>query len=249
MVDPCSPKGKTRGEEGGGTPGPGQGGACARSTRPLIPSVRKRTPPVSSPGNLLADALHMNLKKNHSGAPPRTRPVLAPPSNEEIALSTGIRPRPSLSSCRKLTCIRCPQLSSRCSPEPPPPRRSRTARGLLLPSSRCVHSTSISLSPSPLSLSLSHTHTLSHTLTLFLSLISLVSPRFEEQALEGEAAAAEPAAAEGGEQPAGTGKELVKSVTEAITEKPTEANSHYIKGYNDKVCVFDSMLFSSPTDS
>jgi hypothetical protein len=60
-----------------------------------------------------------------------------------------------------------------------------------------------------------------------------------KQALqEGEAAAAEPAAsAEGGEQPAGTGKELVKSVTEAVTEKPTEANSHYIKGYNDKVCV------------
>ena len=112
-----------------------------------------------------------------------------------------------------------------------------------MPSSRCVHSTSISLSPSPLSLSLSH------SLTLFLPLISLVSPRFEEQALqEGEAAAAEPAAAEGGEQPAGTGKELVKSVTEAITEKPTEANSHYIKGYNDKVCVFDSMPFSSPTD-
>jgi len=56
----------------------------------------------------------------------------------------------------------------------------------------------------------------------------------KQQALqEGEAAAAEPAAA-GGEQPAGTGKELVKSVEEAVTEKPTEANSHYIKGYNDK---------------
>jgi hypothetical protein len=31
-----------------------------------------------------------------------------------------------------------------------------------------------------------------------------------------------------------TGKELQKSVKEAFTEAPTEANSHYIKGYNDK---------------
>lgn len=52
------------------------------------------------------------------------------------------------------------------------------------------------------------------------------------QALQEGGASTEPAA---GAAPAGTGKEFIKSVTEAVTDEPTADNAHYVKGYTDKV--------------
>jgi len=50
----------------------------------------------------------------------------------------------------------------------------------------------------------------------------------KQQKLQGEDAAVSE------EAPAGTGKELIKSVEQAVTEQATPENSHYIGGYTDK---------------
>lgn len=39
-------------------------------------------------------------------------------------------------------------------------------------------------------------------------------------------------------QPAGTGKELGKSIAEAFSEPASKENSHYVEGYSDKAIHF-----------